>query len=323
MGIDTALAIDNLKDEFVCSICHDIVVYPVVISKCEHYFCGSCIRPWIQANATCPKDRDPTEEAGLSQPVRFYRNMLAEVRLRCQFSGCNTETTYEGFRRHEANCRKNPDAWMECALCHEKHTNSEEETHKQSCLPFLRDKIAKKELENSELKRKREVDKKKYDDLERMAKKPRNARYIFTWKAELPTPENHTVYKDIIDTCYTWSNHVGNLVHGTKEKKLWFQMDHGEMRLGLGLTKSINRRRICFQFKLKTGKMGNVKFNCSLTSDGKVLWQNERTEQLKVKRNTTDGWTGGHIHDDLPTDLDLPSSLVVVVEVIEWEPNTE
>ena len=36
MGIDTALALDKLDDEFVCTICTDIVVNPVEITKCEH-----------------------------------------------------------------------------------------------------------------------------------------------------------------------------------------------------------------------------------------------------------------------------------------------
>jgi len=308
MGIDTALALDKLKDEFVCSICHDIVEDPVVISKCEHYFCGCCIRPWIQANSTCPKDRDPTQEAGLSQPFRFYRNMLAEVRLRCQFSGCNTETTYEGFRRHEANCRKNPEAWMDCAFCHVKHMINEEDTHKQSCLPFLRDKIAKNELENNELKRKREADKKKIEDLEQMAKKPRKVRYVLTWNAKFPSPDNHTQKSTI--SYISWDNHVPN-----------FELDHGQIIVGLCLRKITNERKICFQFYLTTAQKGHVKFNYSLSSKGKVLWQNERTERLQVESES--GWTGGHIYDDLPTDLDLSSSLVVVVEVIEWEPNTE
>ena len=48
MGIDTALSIDKLDDEFVCSICTDILVNPVEIKSCQHIFCESCIREWIQ-----------------------------------------------------------------------------------------------------------------------------------------------------------------------------------------------------------------------------------------------------------------------------------
>ena len=116
----------------------------------------------MKANSTCPKDRDPAREEGLSQPVRYFRNKLAEVRMRCQF--CNTETTYEGFERHNTNCRENPNAWMECTFCHEKHMINKEDDHQNSCIPFLRDKIAKKESEVTDLKRKRESDKKQFEE---------------------------------------------------------------------------------------------------------------------------------------------------------------
>jgi len=322
MGIDTALAIDKLEDEFVCSICHDILHDPIVISRCEHYFCNNCIRPWIQANSTCPKDRDPTQEAGLSQPFRFFRNKLAEVRLRCQFPGCNTETTYEGFEAHKSNCRENPAAWKACAFCHVKHLIYEEDAHKKGCIPYLHDKIARSESEKQELekefRRKREADKK---EIERVAKKSRTMRYIFTWNAKFPNPENH---HDACAVCYyTWQNHVGNLVSGTsRPARQLFQLDHGEMAVGLCLVKRTDQREICIQiqFYLTTCKKARVKFNVSLSLAGKVLWQKERTEELEVEDNKT-GWTGGGINDDLPSDL--PSKLLVVVEVLEWEPNTE
>jgi len=325
MGIDTGLAIDGLRADFVCSICHDIVQNPVEISSCEHHFCDGCVRPWIQANSDCPIDRLPVEEAGLSQPRRFYRNTLAEVRLRCQFSACNAETTYEGFERHKTNCPENPEAWIECTFCHVKHMINEEETHQKSCLPFLHDKIARNESEKKELekefRRKREADKKQCkDEIERVAKKSRTMRYIFTWNAKFPNPENHQQSCD--DFYYTWQHHVGNMVSGTSRRaRQRFKLDHGEMAVGLCLDKETDQREICIQVFLTTCKKARVKFIVSLSLAGKVLWQKERSEELEVESNRKDGFTGGHISDDLPSDL--PSKLLVVVEVLEWEPNTE
>jgi len=316
MGIDTGLAIDELRADFVCTICHDIVQNPVEISSCEHHFCDGCVRPWIQANSDCPIDRRPVEEAGLSEPRRFYRNTLAEVRLRCQFSGCNAETTYEGFEQHKTNCPENPEAWIECTFCHVKHMINQEDAHQKSCLPFLHDKIAQKESENEKLKRKREDDKKQIEEL---AKKPRTAQYILTWKAKFPTPENHT--QNSGNFYYTWNNHVGNLVNGTVKGNPFFKLDHGKMTAGLFLKKGTNRRGIESQFWLTSRKKGRVRFNWSLISNGKVLWQKERTEKLEVEPNSKTGWTGGNISDVLPSDL--PFNLLVTVEVIEWEPNVE
>jgi len=155
MGIDTSLALANLDDEFVCAICTDILENPVEISGCEHHFCDSCIRRWIQNREECPIDGARAVEAGLGRPSRFFRNKLAEVRLRCPFSG--TEITHEGFNRHTTNCRMNPDALMECNFCQTKHRINEEGTHQQSCLPFLRDKIAKNEEEKKEFQRMSEM----------------------------------------------------------------------------------------------------------------------------------------------------------------------
>jgi len=350
MGIDTGLAIDQLEDEFVCSICHDILQDPVMISRCEHYFCGSCIRQWIQANSVCPKDRDPAEEAGLAQPCRFFRNKLADVRLRCQFSECNAETTHAGFERHKNQCRHNPDAWMECEFCQGKHMKDEEDTHKNSCVPFLRDTIDKKESEKKELemefRRKREADKKQYDEeIERMTKKSRTMRYIFTWNAQFPTPQNHMATNTMASkkTYYTWNHNVRNLAIWDWDRTLKritrghsFRLDHGTMAVGLvlkkGTCKRTDKRCICSQFYLYTGKNVRVKFNVSLSSNGEVLWQKERTEELEVGSNVKDGlswsWTGRNgldyiqqFADDLPSDL--PSNLLVLVEVIEWEPNAE
>ena len=95
------------------------------------------------------------------------------------------------------------------------------------------------------------------------------------------------------------------------------KLDGGEMAVGLVLKKGTDERRIFIVFNLKTGKKGRVKFILSLSSKGKVLWQKERTEELEVKNNH--GSTGGRIHDVLPSNL--PSNVLVVIEIIEWEPS--
>merc|ERR1712179_399 len=122
-----------------------------------------------------------------------------------------------------------------------------------------------------------------------------------------------------VDYFYTASNNAGNLVDGTRKTNPRFKLDHGEMQVCLLLDKETDEREICIHFFLPSGKKGRVKFNYSLSVAGKVLWQKERTEELEVESNAKDGWTGGEINDVLPSDL--PSNLLVTVEVIEWEPN--
>jgi len=337
MGIDTGLAIGEFDDEFVCSICTDIVQNPVVIPACDHYFCDSCIRPWVQSNSNCPIDRDPVEEAALTRPCRYFRNKLARVHFRCEFTGCDSETAYEVFEVHKNSCRYNPDALMECNFCHVYHKIIEEDAHKKSCIPFLHDTIAKNELEKNKLKREHK------EELERVVKKARTSRYILSWNAKFPTTTNHQ-YKDGFYYC-TWNHYTGNLVGGAAVKtKPKFMLDHGAMEVGLTLDrtgKHMNERGIVINFYLTPAKKGPkiksarvkykvvqiqlsntvVKYSCSLISDqgskcqGKVLWQKERIAHLDVC------WKSITQSYDLPSDL--PSKLLVVVQIIEWEPKCE
>ena len=48
MGIDSELAVNEVDEELICSICRGILEDPVEIKDCEHMFCDGCIRPSIQ-----------------------------------------------------------------------------------------------------------------------------------------------------------------------------------------------------------------------------------------------------------------------------------
>jgi len=48
MGIDLDLAVGQVDEEFVCSICKDILENPVEIKGCVHLFCDECIRGALQ-----------------------------------------------------------------------------------------------------------------------------------------------------------------------------------------------------------------------------------------------------------------------------------
>jgi len=242
--------------------------------------------------------------------------MLAKLKVRCPV--CSDETTHGDFDRHVKNCPQNSDA----AIGNVEYTVKDEELScENSCVPylcFLEQKIATLELE-------KETENKHFEkEIERLVKGVSGSRkspYILTWNAKFPTPQNHQM--NIDDFYCTWNNYVGNLVDGTKKRNVLrtsFKLDHGEMDVGLYLDKETDERNIHIQFWLTSGKKGRVKLNYSLSSAGKVLWQKERTEELEVESNDENGWTGADINDDLPSDL--PSNLLVTVEVIEWEPNT-
>jgi E3 ubiquitin-protein ligase NRDP1 len=37
----------DINEEFICSICRDVLKDPLVIDPCDHIFCSECIKTWI------------------------------------------------------------------------------------------------------------------------------------------------------------------------------------------------------------------------------------------------------------------------------------
>jgi len=38
----------DINEEFICSICRDVLENPFVIDPCDHIFCSQCINQWIE-----------------------------------------------------------------------------------------------------------------------------------------------------------------------------------------------------------------------------------------------------------------------------------
>ena len=89
MGIPSNLLVtENIDEEFICTICHDVLENPKIISNCEHVFCHTCINEWSINSNTCPVDREQIQD--LVKPQRIFLNVLNRLKLRCQFEnlGC-------------------------------------------------------------------------------------------------------------------------------------------------------------------------------------------------------------------------------------------
>jgi hypothetical protein len=104
-SLDPSLVIDTKKEmlsEFICIVCHHLVIKPKMCKKCQKVFCGRCINKTLNFTDKCPQRCD-YKEVDLPRPLR---NMLYGLKLRCPFDDCNeTDILYERMMDHLNMCQ--------------------------------------------------------------------------------------------------------------------------------------------------------------------------------------------------------------------------
>lgn len=151
MGFPVKLFVDKpIDDEFVCSICNDVLKDPVMVDSCKHSFCKSCITDWNAVSNdknTCPLDGKPIGQL-IASSMEFYVNQLE---LHCQFKkfGCNGIHTVGSIVNHEKSCSFNPQSYASCGA---RTRNDDKETHQT--LEILKAEVHKLTNEVAELKEK-------------------------------------------------------------------------------------------------------------------------------------------------------------------------
>ncbi|KAK7469384.1 hypothetical protein VKT23_003859 [Stygiomarasmius scandens] len=68
---------DDLVQELQCGCCSELVYRPVVVSPCQHFFCGSCCVLWIRNGGTnCPACRGESTIMMPSRPLQIVLDTL-------------------------------------------------------------------------------------------------------------------------------------------------------------------------------------------------------------------------------------------------------
>ncbi|THV03864.1 hypothetical protein K435DRAFT_715169 [Dendrothele bispora CBS 962.96] len=68
---------DDLVQELQCGCCSELVYKPVVVSPCQHFFCGSCCVLWIRNGGTsCPACRGESTIVTPSRPLQIVLDTL-------------------------------------------------------------------------------------------------------------------------------------------------------------------------------------------------------------------------------------------------------
>ena len=145
MGLAVDLFSDpNISDEFLCTICQDVLQEPAMLDPCEHVFCKACIEQWQEEADTCPVDRQHIQ--GHRKPPRIFLNLLNALQLQCPFKqlGCNVMLTLGDLFDHDRRCEHNPDNRQECAGgCGQIATKAQRAAAAggHSCVAFLKDQL--------------------------------------------------------------------------------------------------------------------------------------------------------------------------------------
>ena len=109
MGLDKDRIIekDTIIEELICSICTDLVENPVQ-GKCQHSFCDTCIRQWLNGGkSSCPIDKQRLQLSDL-KPARQLNQLLIQFTIRCKYytAGCKLLVKYDdmcNMVEHETN----------------------------------------------------------------------------------------------------------------------------------------------------------------------------------------------------------------------------
>ena len=102
----------DIKEEFICPICCDILEDPVLLESCEHVFCRLCIEEWLQKceQKLCPIDRQEINDKSIRPPQRSFRNLITNLLICCNFNdnGCQEYVRIEELSLHSSKCAFNP-----------------------------------------------------------------------------------------------------------------------------------------------------------------------------------------------------------------------
>ncbi|KAG1770891.1 hypothetical protein EV702DRAFT_1202218 [Suillus placidus] len=122
---------EDLAQELQCGCCAELVYRPVVVSPCQHFFCGSCCVLWIRNGGTnCPACRGVSTIVTPSRPLQSIVDILLRAdpsreraeRERIQAdevykAGCSMRIPMPREASPEPNLNQNADYVRPCPHC--------------------------------------------------------------------------------------------------------------------------------------------------------------------------------------------------------------
>jgi hypothetical protein len=153
---------DSVSEEFVCHICKDVLKDPLLVDSCEHIFCKDCIHRSIELEEKCPIDKNNVTFKQLREPIRSFKNLLAQLQINCEFSslGCKQTFRLDQIETHTKTCTYGPPDRnkLDC-ICGLKVEKIDIEEHQSNCVTTLQKELSQWKSSLEELKQKEKLKK--------------------------------------------------------------------------------------------------------------------------------------------------------------------
>jgi antitoxin component YwqK of YwqJK toxin-antitoxin module len=123
-------SISAIDDEFLCGICHELMLSPVSCSE-GHTWCKLCIEQWLQNGNSCPVDRRPIVSAALTRN-RPLENMISKLDVSCHLKrlGCNWVGHRRLYQEHASSCMF---TLKPCSYCSVEIAANQMDAHEEVC----------------------------------------------------------------------------------------------------------------------------------------------------------------------------------------------
>lgn len=112
MGIPSYRFVNEMHENFICTVCLDVAFDPIMINDCEHIFCRTCVNGGqLSRCPTCVspfKDPKWKELEGLSKRVYFA------LKVKCLNPSCTKILNIETCSNHDNEC---PINFNSCPIC--------------------------------------------------------------------------------------------------------------------------------------------------------------------------------------------------------------
>lgn len=130
MGIDKNRFFSNVEN-FLCGICKNVVLDPVLINGCEHYLCRLCVPDHLEVCPTCGSRFSAYHEIGLA-----LKRVYLEIKLKCSYISCQDQLTIGNYALHEQTC---PKGVYQCqnSCGFKAHITLIEEIQTHNCISYL------------------------------------------------------------------------------------------------------------------------------------------------------------------------------------------